>query len=74
MELGTEESKSSPLRSCWVGKKRSGHCLFGFQGDQRDEEEESQMKKSESEVEVRAGGAASELDGRGPALLQPAQL
>lgn len=26
-----------------------------FQGDQRDEEEESQMKKSESEVEVRAG-------------------
>lgn len=27
-----------------------------FQGDRRDEEEETQMKKSESEVEVRAGG------------------
>lgn len=33
-----------------------GHCPFGFQGDRRDEEEETQMKKSESEVEVRAGG------------------
>lgn len=33
-----------------------GHCPFFFQGDRRDEEEETQMKKSESEVEVRAGG------------------
>lgn len=34
----------------------SQDTTFGFQGDQRDEEEETQMKKSESEVEVRAGG------------------
>lgn len=40
-----------------------GHCPFGFQGDQRDEEEETQMKKSESEVEVRAGKRASEVGG-----------
>lgn len=29
--------------------------LFVFKGDQRDEEEETQMKKSESEVEVSTG-------------------
>lgn len=34
---------------------------MGFQGDQRDEEEETQMKKSESEVEVRAGKRAREV-------------
>lgn len=53
--MNSEGSKAPPWRSCWVGKRCSGHCPFGFQGDQRDEEEESQMKKSESEVEVRAG-------------------
>lgn len=45
-----------------------GPCPFCFQGDQRDEEEETQMKKSESEVEVRAGRTAGEAS-RG--LLQP---
>lgn len=36
-----------------------GHCPFFPQGDRRDEEEETQMKKSESEVEVRVGGQGS---------------
>lgn len=41
-----------------------GRCPFGFQGDQRDEEEETQMKKSESEVEVRAGRTGRSEVGR----------
>ena len=40
-----------------VGVGCSEHHPFGFQGDQRDEEEETQMKKSESEVEVSTVGA-----------------
>ncbi|XP_036044827.1 drebrin [Onychomys torridus] len=43
-------------------KRCSGHCPFGFQGDQRDEEEESQMKKSESEVEEAAAIIAQRPD------------
>lgn len=68
MELGTEGSKAPPLRSCWVGKRHSGHCPFGFQGDQRDDEEDSQMKKSESEVEVRQTGKAGSDGELCPAL------
>lgn len=45
---------SKKAKNCRDGG--SEHHPFGFQGDQRDEEEETQMKKSESEVEVRAGG------------------
>lgn len=40
-----------------MGVGCSEHHPFGFQGDQRDEEEETQMKKSESEVEVSTVGA-----------------
>lgn len=49
--------KHGAVRSSWWGCP--GHCLFLSQGDRRDEEEETQMKKSESEVEVRVGGQGS---------------
>ena len=71
---GSRDATSRPLPSrlwrksgaCKKAKSSGGvrypePCPFGFQGDQRDEEEETQMKKSESEVEVRAGERASEV-------------
>lgn len=44
-----------------MGVECSEHHPFGFQGDQRDEEEETQMKKSESEVEVSTVGGPRHL-------------
>ena len=44
-----------------MGAGCSEHHPFGFQGDQRDEEEETQMKKSESEVEVSTVGGTRHL-------------
>ena len=54
-----------------MGVECSEHHPFGFQGDQRDEEEETQMKKSESEVEVSTVGGAQASEFGPAASIQP---